>query len=714
MTEQAAWLGPLLAESAIKATLVLAAALAASICLRGRSAAYRYTVWVLGVTGVLALPLLVVSAPSVPVPIVPASQRDAVPPVLRSAMSDRPAPAAAVRTTAAAGQHQPRIAIPTRPASRSIPSPVPSPASWWLIFWATGAVVVLGRYLLGIAAARRLVRLAQPLDTLVWEDRLLEAVARLELNYMPPLLISTGTPVPLTCGLRRPVLILPREARTWDAERSFVVLLHELAHVRRRDCVVQAMLQVACAVYWFHPLVWMAARRLRAERERACDDLVLAAGAEAPAYAEHLLGIARSARHQVPAAALAMARASELEGRLLAILDTTRSRAVLGVRTVARLAVPAALVIAVLAAVEPAPRAAVISQPLETMETAIASASPEAFASEPKPAARSADAQRPPAPAPAPTQTPTPAPQPAPADADDAAEQAVSEDVSKSVIKALTEALNDSDADVRRQALSALGRRGARVPFEALVTAARDQEADVRAEAVRQLAKRRDPQTIPMLTKALEDTSEEVRSHATHALGELRVREAIPALQQALTDKSEDVRHNAVFALSQLRATEAIPAVARALREDRSPDVREQAAFALSQFRDPSTVEPLVQALKDAHAGVREKAVFALAEIKDDSAVPAVIAALTDDHADVREQAAFALSQFRDPRAVEPLIGRLTDASPDVREKAAFALGELRDPRAIDALTAALKDKSADVREKAVWALSEIADRSTR
>jgi hypothetical protein len=149
--------------------------------------------------------------------------------------------------------------------------------------------------------------------------------------------------MPMAFGTRRPTILLPAVADAWDLERRRAVLLHELAHVARHDCLIQWLAAGACAIYWFHPAVWWVAHRLRIERELACDDRVLAAGTEPREYAGHLLEIAYSfGNHRAPALAASMARPRQLESRMLAALDDRRNRRV----PKARLRVAAALVAA--------------------------------------------------------------------------------------------------------------------------------------------------------------------------------------------------------------------------------------------------------------------------------------------------------------------------------------------------------------------------------
>jgi TonB family protein len=100
--------------------------------------------------------------------------------------------------------------------------------------------------------------------------------------------------VPMVCGLIHPMVLLPREADRWPLNQRAAAIRHELAHVARKDLWTSLMAEVACAVYWFHPLVWLVARQLRHEQEMACDDAVLSAGFEPASYAEALVATART------------------------------------------------------------------------------------------------------------------------------------------------------------------------------------------------------------------------------------------------------------------------------------------------------------------------------------------------------------------------------------------------------------------------------------
>jgi TonB family protein len=98
---------------------------------------------------------------------------------------------------------------------------------------------------------------------------------------------------PLTCGVLRPLILLPDTARDWDELRLRAVLLHESAHVHRRDCAAKCVAQASRALLWWNPLAWLVAARLNHEQELACDDAVLSAGVPADSYATVLLDVAR-------------------------------------------------------------------------------------------------------------------------------------------------------------------------------------------------------------------------------------------------------------------------------------------------------------------------------------------------------------------------------------------------------------------------------------
>jgi beta-lactamase regulating signal transducer with metallopeptidase domain len=223
------------------------------------------------------------------------------------------------------------------------------------------AAIFVARMLFGILAIRWITGKAREIE----DDALARdfdfAAQRLGVDRMVRLLVSERVTVPLVWGIRKPALLLPAAALEWSRDRLRVVFAHELAHLRRGDAVTLLLTRSIAALYWFHPLAWSLDRAARRDCEQACDDLVLASGTRASDYADHLLGIARSlpARDPFGAVTLAMSRRSQLEGRLLSILQADIRRGGVSRGAAAVAAVVAALLVLPIAAIrltaQPAP-----------------------------------------------------------------------------------------------------------------------------------------------------------------------------------------------------------------------------------------------------------------------------------------------------------------------------------------------------------------------
>lgn len=199
---------------------------------------------------------------------------------------------------------------------------------WVVAAWILAAAACLTLILTSAVVLLRMSRRARPLSDTAWDSAADQAVSLLGLRRRPALLKSPDAVMPMTWGVFFPKVLLPGEADQWDSERRRIVLLHEFAHVGRRDCAWLLVAKLACAASWYHPLIWYAVARLRAEAERACDDRVLRTGQTAQDYAEQLLSIVWSLgmRPWTSPVAVGMARTSTLDGRLRAILDVTRNR----------------------------------------------------------------------------------------------------------------------------------------------------------------------------------------------------------------------------------------------------------------------------------------------------------------------------------------------------------------------------------------------------
>src|SRR4051794_28146029 len=304
----------------VKASAVLAvSALIDCLCKRRGSAAGRHALWTCALAAVVLLPVVDLVLPTWSVPV--ATKMSATQP-------QAPGPV---------GEPQSQQPSRATPATRLASAPLIPVSEGRRV---TGATIAVAVYAFGVIAlllswtvhrwrVRAFIRESAAVDAADWLQLFSDCRRAMGVSRPVRLLRSRDQNVPLAFGTRQPAIVIPAIADTWDDDRRRAVLSHELAHVARFDCLTHSLALAACALYWFHPGVWWAARRVRIERELACDDRVIAAGAEPREYASHLLEIAYSfGGRRAPALAVCMARPRQLEGRMLAALDARRNRRV--------------------------------------------------------------------------------------------------------------------------------------------------------------------------------------------------------------------------------------------------------------------------------------------------------------------------------------------------------------------------------------------------
>ena len=235
---------------------------------------------------------------------------------------------------AAAPQPLPSFIEPATIAADPAPAPAvatPAPAESWqpdmkdvaaLLFavWLAGALWAVLRLALGTLGLAALRRQSRP-HALASAD-----MPRVEGRRECELRLSNSEDGPMTWGVLRPVILLPKESLSWPRERLQAVLLHELAHVRRRDSLTQSLALVARALYWPNPLVWWAARALRREAEIAADDAAIVSGIRPSAYAGELVKLASEFRGRPLAFSGVSMAGSALEARVKSALAPNRSR----------------------------------------------------------------------------------------------------------------------------------------------------------------------------------------------------------------------------------------------------------------------------------------------------------------------------------------------------------------------------------------------------
>jgi len=441
----------------LRATLLLLVGLALYAATARRSSALRHAVLTATLTSLLVLPLAAPFTPrtlALPIQAAPAPIRAFV-----------------VETSRAAAVMTPQG---ERPAS---------PRALLTICWAVGAALFALRLAASWRAALRLRASARRSGT---------RLAR----HGREVLLTDEVEAPLTIGLRKPVILLPRAMASCDA-----ALLHELAHIERGDAWWHLAAEVTRIVYWFHPLVWIVARFAALERERACDDAALDAGVGSFDYAELLIGVASRTRR---GAALPMAAAGQLEARLRSLVDPTLPRRRLGWRSASATFMVAAILIGVTAAVtvaaapgpfddptaEELPDVAVFAAPHVVAEERPFATQLEAVAHKPRTWPGDLVAQR--------------------------ARWALSRSRDGHLIQPLREALDDPDWRVRAYAAWNLAVAGDRGSVPRLHELLADPVWRMRAMAAYALQSAGDDRSAAAMERALADDAWQVRTEATH------------------------------------------------------------------------------------------------------------------------------------------------------------------------------------------------------
>ncbi len=356
---------------AVKATLLLLSAVLIAGAARRSPAATRHFVWLAALGALLVLPVMAVVGPAwspgwaatwLPdyllldtLDVIAATEPGGIPQGSPDAEANGAQASAGAETSdravrsltlvlsqQASGE---RSAADLAPAGRLAPLSAGSSATdvagtaapivtgaglspWLILLWVVGALTMLMRLGVGFARRARIARDATPVEAGSIVSASEEAARDLGLGRGARILLGDSHLVPMTWGVLRPVLFLPSAARNWPGRRLRTVLLHELAHIKRRDSLSRTLAQLSCGVFWFHPLAWLSAWRMLREQERACDDVVILAGEDPHHYAETLVAIAREFRGPRPSVvgALAFSRRSNLEHRVLSILDPLERR----------------------------------------------------------------------------------------------------------------------------------------------------------------------------------------------------------------------------------------------------------------------------------------------------------------------------------------------------------------------------------------------------
>ena len=332
---------------ATKSTFMLLLASIACWLLRHNSASMRHRIWTLGIAGSLLTPIVASLFPQLSIAILPTKTGEVVTELIDQPIGfqsttiinsnpSQPPDSTLLDSGLSRGKDDNEVqslGIEMRRQSirslDSVLSRIPEKASnshLLMLVWGVGVAIVLLPFLFAVVLQCVRRRYLETIRDPEWQTTVKRLSRQLGLRTNVQAFTSIQQSVPAVYGAVFPYLVMPIGWRQWSDTQLECVLLHELAHVKRRDVAAQYLGRIGAAVYWFNPLAWYALRQLRIERELACDDWVLQTGTRASEYASQLLQTCRMARWSPMNLGVAMTHSARLDDRIVAVLDETRCR----------------------------------------------------------------------------------------------------------------------------------------------------------------------------------------------------------------------------------------------------------------------------------------------------------------------------------------------------------------------------------------------------
>src|SRR6266540_251785 len=327
-----------------KATVMLTLGLAVARFAARAPASVRHLLLTATFAALIALPLAAVTVPSMVIQVSVANADGPIAAPSATSLSERPLAPATVSVQAQGTQ---RAGVNA--------TLWPSAVRWGWLMGVAALCLSLG---VAFGRLRRVQR-----DGLPWPEvqGFVESLARQAgIRRHVDVLEHESIAAPLTCGLWRPVILLPSDAHRWNEADFRRAIVHELEHVRRGDWFIQMAARTVCACYWFHPLAWMALRQMCLEAERACDDAVVRSE-ERTDYADQLVLLARRLSATHAPAMLGMANRSDLSARVAALLDDRQRRGRAGATAATAAMLAASLVVVTIAPVRAIARPNVVT-----------------------------------------------------------------------------------------------------------------------------------------------------------------------------------------------------------------------------------------------------------------------------------------------------------------------------------------------------------------